>query len=76
MPTQMSERSVARTAALTSLVAKIRLAPRCSAMISPMSFSMIGVRPALMRSTFDCCGSTPTTSWPSFARHPAETAPT
>ena len=38
--------------------------------------SMIGVLPALMRSTFACWGSTPMTSCPSFARQPAETAPT
>src|SRR5258706_13981069 len=45
-------------------------------MIWPISFSMMGVLPALMRSTFLCSGSTPMMSWPSWARQPAETAPT
>src|SRR5438445_1738564 len=42
---------------------------------SPISFSMTGVLPALMRSTFLGSGSTPMTSWPSLAKQPAETAP-
>ena len=76
VPTQTSARSVWRTAVSRSVVAARRPAATCSAMICPMSFSMIGVLPELMRSTLTRSGSTPITSWPSFARHPADTAPT
>jgi len=41
-----------------------------------MSFSTIGGTPLLIRSTLVGFGSTPTTSWPSPARHPAATTPT
>jgi hypothetical protein len=43
---------------------------------SGFAFSMIGERPSLMRSTLVRSGSTPMTSWPSFANRPADTAPT
>ena len=46
------------------------------AMISAMSRSMIGERPALRSSTLLVSRSTPVTLWPWRARHPATTAPT
>src|SRR5215467_10285892 len=45
-------------------------------MIRSMSFSMMGDLPELMSSTFLASGSIPTTSCPSSARQPAETATT
>src|SRR5436190_5079384 len=76
LPTQTNARSVWRTASPTSVEARRRPAATCSAMISPRSFSMIGERPELIRSTLVFSGSTPRTSCPSLARHPADTAPT
>lgn len=43
---------------------------------SPISASMIGDSPLLMRSTLVSTGSTPMTVWPSLARQPADTVPT
>jgi hypothetical protein len=76
VPTQTSAMSVCRTASESSVLARNLPAATCSAMIEPMSFSMIGALPALIRSTLVRSGSTPITSWPSRARHPADTAPT
>src|SRR5258706_2795878 len=76
VPTQTNARSVWRTASPTSVEARSRPAAACSAMISPRSFSMMGERPELIRSTLVFSGSTPRTSCPSLARHPADTAPT
>src|SRR6185436_12748581 len=76
VPTQTNTRSLMRTASATSLVARSRPRPTCSSMISGRSFSMIGERPELMRSTLVFSGSTPMISWPSFARQAADTAPT
>ena len=62
VPTHTSARSVWRTASPTSVLARSRPAATCSWMISPMSFSMIGDLPALIRSTLVRSGSTPITS--------------
>lgn len=76
VPTQISEISVFSTASRTSVVARSRPSLTVFEIISPMSFSMIGVVPWLIRSTLVRFGSTPTTVCPSVARQPAETAPT
>jgi hypothetical protein len=76
VPTHTRLRSVWRTASASPVVARSRPAATCSAMMVPMSFSMIGDLPALMRSTLVRSGSTPITSCPSRARQAADTAPT
>jgi len=44
------------------VVADSRPAATCRSMIAPMSFSMMGLLPSLMRSTFVGSESTPMTS--------------
>ena len=76
VPTQMIEICVAATAAPTSAVALSRPVARMSDTSSRIPSSMIVDWPALIRPTFVALTSTPTTVWPSFARHAADTQPT
>src|SRR3977135_3838025 len=76
VPTQMIETSVEATAAPTSVVALSRPVARMSDTSSRIPSSTIVDLPALIRSTFVVLTSTPTTVWPSFGRHAADTQPT
>jgi len=57
-------------------MARSRPAWTVDAIISPISASMIGVRPLLTGLILVYTGSTPMTLCPSLAKHPAETVPT
>ncbi len=76
VPTQTSESSVFSTASRVSRVTSTRPLAATWAIRSIMPSSTTGVLPAAIRSSFAWSTSTPTTRWPSRARHARETAPT
>jgi hypothetical protein len=76
VPTQTSDTSEAATAPAASVVARRRPAPTISPISSPTPASTIGLLPSLMIPTFVALTSTPVTSWPSRAKHAADTQPT
>src|SRR5438128_3079550 len=76
VPTQMSDMSDAATASSLDVVARRRPAPTTSASSSASPGSTTGGVAALTIATFSALMSTPTTSWPAFARQAAVTDPT
>ena len=76
VPTHTSEMLEFCTASEALVVARRRPSRTISRTNSAIPSSTIVARPALTISTFVALTSTPMTSWPSFARHAAETQPT
>jgi hypothetical protein len=76
VPTQTKDSSVSRIASTGSLVARSRPSLDGGGYDFPDVCFNDGRLPAVDQSTLVGSGSTPTTSCPSSARHPAETVPT
>src|SRR3989454_1594116 len=75
-PTQMTHTSDVVTASSLDVVARRRPAPTTLAGSSASPGSTTGGVAALTIATFSALMSTPTTSWPAFARQAAVTDPT
>jgi len=76
VPTEIMEISVPSTASAASVVARRPPEAWAARTRSGTPASTMGDWPALIKSTLAGLVSTPTISWPSFARQTAETAPT